>query len=133
MTNWKLDKSQFAKTLACLHRRHIGGHAAQAVHAIADVLAAKVLGAGRDLLCEGAEELALQLIGHAEAVAGGGAGEAAQTQALAALCALAAALLQGRLAHLTAVAEAADHTEVVGDAAHQEHLAMTAQEAAPKA
>ena len=41
---------------------------------------------------EGAEELALQLIGHAEAVAGGGAGEAAQTQALAALCALAAAL-----------------------------------------
>ena len=44
-----------------------------------------------------------------------------------------AALLQGRLAHLTAVAEAADHTEVVGDAAHQEHLAMTAQEAAPTA
>ena len=41
---------------------------------------------------EGAEELALQLIAHAEAVAGGGAGEAAQTQALAALCALAAAL-----------------------------------------
>ena len=43
-----------------------------------------------------------------------------------------AALLQGRLAHLTAVAEAAEHTEVVGDAAHQEHLAMTAQEATPK-
>ena len=39
-----------------------------------------------------------------------------------------AALLQGRLAHLTAVAEEAEHAEVVGDAAHQEHLAMTTQE-----
>ena len=39
-----------------------------------------------------------------------------------------AALLQGRLAHLTAVAEEAEHAEVVGDAAHQEHMAMTAQE-----
>ena len=47
---------------------------------------------------EGAEELALQLIAHAEAVAGGGAGEAAQTQALAALCALAAALREQPLA-----------------------------------
>jgi len=39
-----------------------------------------------------------------------------------------AALLQCRLAHLTAVAEEAEHAEVIGDAAHQEHLAMTTQE-----
>merc|ERR1740130_1524598 len=39
-----------------------------------------------------------------------------------------AALLQGRLAHLTAVAEEAEHALISGDLEHQEHLAMTSQE-----
>ena len=39
-----------------------------------------------------------------------------------------AALLQGRLAHLSAIAEEAEHAMTVGNAEHQEHLAMTTQE-----